>query len=121
MRAIELAIGELPTGSIVIQGRCRGADLLARACACARGLWVIDVPVEDEHWHRYGGSAGHRRNGIMLELIPDLVLAFQARPGHGGTQGTLDGAKRHGIATIEHRLDGSTIREDGKVAPARLI
>ncbi|MGZ6587880.1 MAG: DUF2493 domain-containing protein [Solirubrobacteraceae bacterium] len=94
-------MAELPPGTLVIQGRAKGADKMARFRAIRLGHFVVDVPVEDVHWQRYGKSAGHKRNHAMLDLGPDLVIAFQ-RGGSSGTQGTIDEARRRGIPVEVH-------------------
>lgn len=92
---------ELPDDAVVIQGRAQGADSMARSAALMNQMWVIDVPVEGPHWSRHGRSAGHKRNHLMLDLQPDLVIAFQ-RNGSSGTQGTIDEAERRGIPVEKH-------------------
>lgn len=94
-------VRDLPDDAVVIQGRAEGADTVARTTALARQMWVIDVPVESPHWKRHGRSAGHKRNHLMLDLQPDLVIAFQFN-GSGGTQGTIDEAERRGIPVEKH-------------------
>lgn len=92
MATIAKRIGELPDGSIVIHGGAEGADKLAGQAATLRGLHSAAVyPL----WKRHGRSAGHVRNAAMLDLGPDLVIAFSL--GTNGTQGTIDEARRRGI------------------------
>lgn len=88
-------IHELPDETIVIHGAARGADSHAASYALGRGFWIAQVAVHDAHWKRYGQSAGHRRNSAMLDLGPDLVIAFHQ--GTPGTQGTIDEARRRGL------------------------
>lgn len=59
--------------SRLIEGECRGLDLMARAVAEARGIPVIAIPAE---WDKYGRAAGPIRNDDMLDLNPERVLAF---------------------------------------------
>jgi hypothetical protein len=94
-------VNELPDGCLVIQGEARGADLCARVAAVERGLFVVEVPVRSTHWRLHGKSAGHKRNRAMLDLGPDLVIAFQHNSSKG-TQGTIDEAIRRGIPTEVH-------------------
>lgn len=94
-------IADLPDGSIVIEGGAQGADASARRFAESRDLFVAEVRVTEHHWHRYGKSAGHKRNHAMLDLGPDLVIAFQCN-GSRGTQGTIDEARRRGIPVEVH-------------------
>ena len=60
----------------VVHGGCRGADAIAGEEAERLGLQVVVVPAL---WHRYGKGAGTMRNAAMLELGPQLVLAFAQR------------------------------------------
>ncbi len=65
------------SNTIIIQGGCDGADLMASEVAHKRGLGVIQV---DADWKRcgsyYDADAGPRRNAQMLEHKPHLVIAF---------------------------------------------
>ena len=60
----------------VVHGGCRGADAIAGEEAERLGLYVVVVRAQ---WHRYGKGAGTMRNAEMLELGPELVLAFAQR------------------------------------------
>lgn len=96
-QAVVDRVKALPSGTIVIQGDAPGVDRTARwaahqagfHCATMRALW------------RNGNGAGHARNRAMLDLRPDLVIAFQ-RNGSRGTQGTIDEARRRGIDVEVH-------------------
>ena len=69
---------------VVIEGECRGADLLGRRAAEELGIPVLQFPAD---WKKYGKWAGYKRNRQMLvEGRPDIVLAFQI----GQSQGTQD-------------------------------
>jgi hypothetical protein len=100
--AIKKRVDMLPDGTVVIEGGADGADKIARQCALKRHLFVAEVAVTPGHWDRFGKRAGHMRNHAMLDLMPDLVIAFQ-RNGSNGTQGTLDEACRRGIPIEVHR------------------
>ena len=83
-------------GSIfVIHGGAPGADQSAGEWAKQNGVPCAIVPA---NWNFYGKSAGGRRNGWMLELDPDLVVAF---PGGVGTQNMITLAKKHGVPVFE--------------------
>jgi len=70
--AIERAFDRFkPT--VLIEGECRGLDLMARSIAEARGIPVIPMPA---NWDLHGKAAGPIRNREMLNLGPELVLAF---------------------------------------------
>jgi hypothetical protein len=79
---------------VVIHGSARGADSLADRYADERGL--LKLPFRAE-WHKYGRSAGHRRNTRMLvEGRPDYLVAFQ-HPTGKGTQDMIEQARDGGI------------------------
>jgi len=63
----------LPKLSVIIEGGCEGADTLARVAAKVTGHDVIEYPA---NWNGRGRAAGPHRNRLMLDLKPDLVLAF---------------------------------------------
>lgn len=59
---------------VVIEGEAKGADLLSREWAEARGIPVEAYPAD---WARMRKSAGPQRNRQMLkEGKPDFVAAF---------------------------------------------
>lgn len=94
--SVRAYVDALGPDTIVIEGEADGADRMAYHAAKVRGLFVARVPCEDHHWKKYGNSAGHKRNAVMLALGPDRVVAFQ-RNGSSGTQGTIDRARQLGI------------------------
>lgn len=74
----------------VIHGAAKGADMLASHAARALGIPDIHVPAQ---WDAYGKGAGPIRNSWMLDLNPDLVIAF---PGGRGTANMMKQARdRH--------------------------
>jgi len=98
---IEKYIKALPKDTVVIQGICRGADLIARHHALNQGLTVQDFRAE---WELFGRGAGPMRNRRMLEEgKPDLVVAFHDYIDQSkGTKDMLKQAKEHGIPTELH-------------------
>jgi hypothetical protein len=105
--AVTRRVVDLPKGSLVISGGARGADTWAAEAAEDIGYFVAEMRVAKAHWRTHGKSAGHRRNRAMLDLCPDLVIAFQ-HEGSRGTQGTIDEARRRGIPLEVHT---STLKE----------
>jgi hypothetical protein len=86
-------VRELPEGSIIIHGGADGADAFAHDQAHRNGLHTaVVLPL----WDKYGRAAGPKRNHAMLDLRPDLVIAFST--GSQGTQTTIDEARRRGIS-----------------------
>ncbi len=79
----------------IIHGDANGADRIAGHIAKSIGMTVVAVPAE---WEKYGKSAGPIRNRKMLDMNPDLVLAFH--PDIEASKGTKDcvrEAERRGI------------------------
>jgi hypothetical protein len=70
--AVELAVGDCPTG----------VDSAVRVWAESHGLWRTPAVVEYvADWVRYQGYAGPERNGRMVtDHQPDLGLAFLGAP-----------------------------------------
>jgi ABC-type Fe3+-hydroxamate transport system substrate-binding protein len=86
-------IAELPEGTTVIHGDARGPDRVAGALAEAFGMKVTAVSAD---WLKHGRAAGPIRNTAMLDMKPDLVIAFWN--GHSrGTKNTIDQAEARGI------------------------
>lgn len=95
--AINRRIAALPPDSIAIQGGANGADKMARHAAALANLHCAEMPAM---W-RNGRDAGHARNRAMLDLGPDLVIAFH-RMDSPGTRGTIEEAQRRGIEVELH-------------------
>jgi len=79
----------------MIEGGASGADSLCASWAGAIGIHVIEVKAQ---WDKYGKRAGPIRNADMLNLKPDLVVAF---PGGRGTKDMIGKAKAAGVKVIE--------------------
>ena len=72
--SIDNFVKKLPKGTVIIQGMCRGADLMARRAGLKHGFEVKDYSAD---WSKYGNAAGPIRNKQMLdEGKPDIVIAF---------------------------------------------
>ncbi|MEZ5943915.1 MAG: DUF2493 domain-containing protein [Planctomycetaceae bacterium] len=81
--------------SVLIHGAANGADTLAGEWASRHGIKVVACPAD---WKRYGRAAGPVRSREMLELSPDLLVAF---PGGNGTADMISAAKKKCIS-IRH-------------------
>ena len=84
----------------IIQGGCKGADILARDVGVELGAQVFTYPA---HWHKYGRAAGPMRNKEMLDDNPDikLVVAFHDDIENSkGTKDMINQADRRGIPRI---------------------
>lgn len=88
------------SGMIVIHGSARGADKIADTWAVARpDVSVVRVPAD---WDNDNWGAGPTRNRRMLELGPDLVLAFyQKGAANKGTTNMVNQAKAVGLPIHE--------------------
>lgn len=75
------ALKDLPKNTVVLEGGCRGADLLAKDVATDLGLTVLEFPAQ---WDVHGKAAGPIRNSEMLSYVDmagnkvELVMAFHA-------------------------------------------
>jgi len=104
---IEQIMVSLPKDTVIIEGECRGADLLAKRVAEKNGYIVIPCPAD---WQKYGNAAGPIRNQKMLdEYKPDLVLAFHNDIEH--SKGTKDMIIRADKANIPVRIIGENNKE----------
>ena len=99
MAAIERELKKFDKDTIVIEGECRGADILGRFVAEKLGLRVIPFPAK---WHIYKRGGGPVRNQQMLdEGKPELVLAFHEDISESvGTIDMVNKAKRAGIKVV---------------------
>lgn len=75
----------------IITGGARGADSLAHNWA-ARNRLATEIVYAD--WDTHGKSAGMIRNRKMLELKPDVVIAFS---GGTGTENMITIARKAGV------------------------
>ena len=85
--------------TVLIHGNARGADRIADAWACRRGVPREPYGVPQGEWDELGKKAGPLRNQRMLdEGKPDMVVAF---PGGGGTKDMVRRAAKAGVAIHE--------------------
>jgi len=92
---LDVAAEELGEPSIVIHGDCNGVDRHARDWATWRGIHAAAMPAL---WDAHGQAAGPRRNGAMLLLCPDVVIAL---PGGRGTADMVSQARAAGVRVIQ--------------------
>lgn len=95
-KVIEDFIITLPTGTIIVEGDCRGADKISGYLGRQHGYHVIAVSAK---WEKYGNAAGPIRNQQMLSTYkPELVVAFHNDIEHSkGTKDMVERAKKVGI------------------------
>lgn len=93
---IERIILSFPKDTVIIQGMCRGADLMARTAAIKHGYEYEDYPAD---WDFYGPAAGPIRNKQILEEgKPDIVFAFHPNILHSkGTRNMIRQATKAGV------------------------
>ena len=99
---------KLPPLSLVVEGGCDGADLMARRIALRLGHDVIEYPA---NWEGRNKAAGPYRNRRMLSLPPDLVIAFHDDLENSkGTKDCVNEAKKRGIPVEVHSSqEGKTV------------
>src|SRR6478735_4722343 len=86
--AIYDVLNRLDRSSVIIHGAARGADQMAGIIGKNLGFEVISVPAE---WDKHGRAAGPIRNKKMLDMAPDLVIAFHEDIRNSkGTKNMLD-------------------------------
>jgi CTP:molybdopterin cytidylyltransferase MocA len=82
----------------VVAGGARGADSIGARWAEDHQIKCTVVRAD---WDRHGRSAGFKRNLEMLDLEPDLVVAFVDKPlaSSRGTAHTVKTARARSIPT----------------------
>ena len=80
----------------VISGGANGADTLASLYSKSRKIKCVVVPAD---WETHGKSAGYVRNQEMIDMKPDLVVAFWDGMSRG-TKDTISRATRKKIHTM---------------------
>jgi YspA, cpYpsA-related SLOG family len=67
------ALAHMPREAVQFNGKARGADHLAEVFWRAQGS---EVRPFEPRWDAIGSKAGFVRNALMMEHMPQLVLAF---------------------------------------------
>jgi hypothetical protein len=96
--AIENFLSKLELTEI-IEGGAHGADY--HAAQYARKHEDIKLTTVKANWNAYGKTAGPIRNQEMLDMKPDVIIAF---PGGRGTADMVRRGKAAGIEVIEVRV-----------------
>jgi len=78
----------------IVEGGAIGTDSVAREWAHKNKQPAAEVSA---HWYTLGKNAGPIRNGWMLLLQPDFVVAF---PGRHGTADMVKQARAAGVKVI---------------------
>lgn len=102
-------LAKVPQGKhTLIHGAARGADTLSGLVADSLGWSVTEVPAE---WRKYGRAAGRVRNIKMLDMKPDVVLAFHNNLTESkGTKHCVANALKRGIPVYLWSADGYMMR-----------
>lgn len=86
---------QLDRTTLIIEGDARGADRIAGEIADELGMPHIKVAA---NWDYYQKAAGPIRNRWMLDLEPDLIIAFHSNIAESkGTKDCLTEATRRKI------------------------
>lgn len=94
-KAIYDRLQSLPADTTIIEGGARGADRLAAEQAELLGFAVVEIPAR---WELHGKAAGPLRNSRMLDMQPDLVIAFHSNLSESkGTRNCIGQARDRGI------------------------
>lgn len=83
---------DLPPASVIVHGAARGADAMAAQIARSLGIVERGYPAD---WRTFGKRAGVLRNLALLEMEPNLVIAFWDGRSTGTRHVILEAAKRH--------------------------
>ena len=83
----------------VIQGGAPGADRWAREWVHQQSpgqeVTLVSVPAD---WEKWDTAAGPKRNQMMLDQKPDIILAF---PGGRGTADMIARAEQAGVEVVK--------------------
>jgi YspA, cpYpsA-related SLOG family len=110
MRAMDRIDAEHGPIHCVVHGAARGADTLAKFWAHSNERPETPVPAK---WRLYGPAAGPIRNAEMLDILPDLVIAF---PGGRGTANMVEQTRNRALPIIHVAADGGIRLEKPRVA-----
>ncbi len=111
--AIETLVKSFEKGTVIIQGECRGADLMAKKAGRKHGFTVLSYPARwKKHRNhaesKYGNPAGRIRNTEMLSHgKPEVVYAFLL-PQSIGTVDLIRKARKRRITVIIFEGAGSS-------------
>lgn len=96
----------------LVHGNAKGADKLSGEVARERGFAVLKVPAD---WAKYGRGAGPIRNRQMLDMGPDVVLAFHNDLAKSrGTKDCVKEAIKRGLPVILF-TESDTIRDEDEI------
>lgn len=85
----------------LIHGGARGVDTMCDIFARRWGWKVVEMKAD---WDSHGKAAGAIRNNAMLDLQPDVVLAFWDGRSRG-TEQCFNEANRRGLKVVVYEGD----------------
>lgn len=106
IRTVFLDYNRASTEITLIDGDCRGADKMAGRVARSLKWARVTVPAR---WRIHGLAAGPIRNRVMLDLKPEIVLAFHDNlPASTGTRDCVCEATDRSIP-VHHYSHGPSL------------
>lgn len=96
----------LPADTVIIEGECKGADIIAKHVALRLGLQLIPFPADWDQGHK-GGPIRNRQ--MLVEGRPDRVVAFHdSLSTSRGTRNMIMQTLKAGIPITHHRSNGTS-------------
>ncbi len=95
---IKADLAGLPSSTIIVHGGADGADTIAEREAGKLGLHT--AVVRPLYVYYPSRAAPIIRNGAMLLLKPDVVYAYRATQGSGGTGNMIHQAQDAGVRVV---------------------
>lgn len=82
--------------TVVLSGEAQGADRAGANWAMLTGVKLERYPAD---WHRFGKSAGHRRNRLMASFADALLLVWDGKS--SGSKSMKEYAEQHQLKIFE--------------------
>jgi hypothetical protein len=102
-------LDNLPSITELIEGGALGADRMAGQWAFDRGVFNVTIYAD---WKTYGRAAGAIRNQKMLDMKPDLVVAFHDDLANSRGTGHMVRIAKAGGVDVRHIQHGSGAGDD---------
>ena len=104
------ALKDLPAGSTIVHGACKGIDTIAGEIANELDFNIKEYPILSEHWKKFGKGAGPIRNRDMLKENPKYVFVFHPNIIHSkGSKDMMMAAYRKGVPVWLYTLKDKKI------------
>ena len=105
-KIIDQIIEKIGEPEFIVSGRAKGADTVAEDYARARELNTMIFPAR---WKKYGKSAGHRRNPIIVKHSDEIIAFWDYLS--PGTKGTIELAANAGKKVYVVNIKDGSIAE----------